>query len=248
MTTGPDRPPHPSPGRAPGAGCDDERLSAWLDGGLDDDGNEKMADLAEANEDIARRAARLRRMDELMRAAVPEEDHVPDELLARLGLANAAQLHGRAESPAGAAEVIDLAAARAARAAQSAPVTPRRLAGFGRIAAQLVLISGLGLGIMLAVNSGQDRTGTGTDARYRTLSDASAAPVPANALVRFAPGVDAAEAAALARHAGADLVARPSASGTARLSIAPVRRDAVLSRLRASPRVLLAEPLDGGQP
>ncbi|HXD03135.1 MAG TPA: hypothetical protein VN627_07485, partial [Novosphingobium sp.] len=66
---------------------DDQQLSAWLDGGLDDDGNAKMADLAARNEDVASRAARLRHMDELVRAAVPAEEEIPAELLTRLGLA-----------------------------------------------------------------------------------------------------------------------------------------------------------------
>ena len=229
----------------------DEQLSAWLDGGLDADGNAKMADLAARNEDVAARAARLRRMDELVRAAVPEEETIPPELLARLGLAQP-----EAASAAPAAQVIDLAAARAARPAPAPASAPARapaprawFTGMGRIAAQLVLISGLGLGVMLAL--GHDRqpatpgAPTEASADYRVLGDASRAAPAANALVRFAPGIDAAQAAALARTAGASMVGAPSAAGTARLAIAPARRDAVLARLRATPGVILAEPLDG---
>jgi len=220
----------------------DEQLSAWLDGGLDADGNAKMADLAARNEDVAARAARLRRMDELVRAAVPEEEAVPAELLARLGLAAPA-----AGSAAPAADVIDLAAARAARTAP-APAPRPWFTGMGRIAAQLVLISGLGLGIMLALGHNRQPAAPQVSADYRVLGDASRAAPPANALVRFGPGVSAAEASALTREAGGSLVGQPSATGTARLAIDPARRDAVLARLRATPGVILAEPLDGTRP
>lgn len=215
----------------------DEQLSAWIDGGLDADGIAKMADLAARNEDIAARAARLRRMDELVRAAVPEEEEVPAELYARLGLA----------TPARAAEVIELASVRAARSAP-APARPARFAGFGRIAAQLLLISGLGLGVMFALGQQQQPAAPEASADYRVLGDASRAAPAANALVRFAPSIDAAQASALTRAAGASLVGAPSAAGTARLAIDPARRDAVLARLRTTPGVVLAEPLDGSRP
>lgn len=220
----------------------DEQLSAWLDGGLDAEGHAKMADLAARNEDVAARAARLRHMDELVRAAVPEEDEVPAELLARLGLA--APAPGSA-APAG--KVIDLAAARAAR---SAPAPARRpwFTGMGRIAAQLVLISGLGLGVMLALGHNRQPASPQASADYRVLGDASRAAPAANALVRFGPGVSAAKASALTREAGASLVGQPSAAGIARIAIDPERRDAVLAKLRATPGVILAEPLDGTRP
>jgi len=224
---------------------DDQQLSAWLDSGLDEEGSMNMADLAARNEDVAARVARLRQMDELIRAAVPQEDEIPAELLARLGLAPAAA--------AGPAEVIDLAAARAARSAAAPARQPLRFAGFGRIAAQLVLVLGLGLGAMLALcpnRAGQAPAGPAAaspgQADYRVLGDAGPAAPAANALVRFAPGVDAAAAEALSRNAGATLIGPPSASGTARLAIDPARRDAVLARLRETTGVVLAEPLDSG--
>ena len=224
---------------------DDQQLSAWLDGGLDDDGNAKMADLAARNEDVASRAARLRHMDELVRAAVPAEEEIPAELLTRLGLA---PVPGEVATGS-AAEVIDLASARAAREARAAArPRPARFAGFGRIAAQLVLISGLGLGVVIALGQNHKAAAPADNAAYRVLGD-SAAPAPAaNALVRFAPGVDAAEAGALTQAAGATMVGAPSAAGTARLAIDPERRDAVLAKLRATSGVVLAEPLDGGRP
>ncbi|MFC3175504.1 anti-sigma factor family protein [Novosphingobium bradum] len=235
---------------------DDERISAWLDGQLDEEGNAEMADLAARNEELAARAARLRGMDSLVRAAVPAEDEaIPAELLARLGLAPAAPVGEAGAEPAGlasaaegAAEVIDLASVRAARAARAPARSAPRLAGLGRIAAQLLLVFGLGLGIVLAVGQHRETAGPDAAASYRVLGDDAAAPAAANALVRFAPGIDALEAQVLARRAGAVLVGPPSAAGTARAAIDPARRDAVLARLRAAPGVVLAEPLDSGAP
>lgn len=255
MSTDDRKPGADLPGSAPhGAEGLDEQLSAWLDGGLDDDGNAKMTDLAARNEDVARRAERLRRMDELVRAAVPEEDTVPAKLLARLGLApqatdSAPQVADSVGGPA--AEVIDLASARAAREARVAAARPARFFGakffgLGRMAAQLLLVIGLGLGGLLAWNTGRDAASPERPAEYRVLGDSSRAAPPANALVRFAPDVDAAAASRLARDAGASLVSAPSAAGTARLAIEPGRRAVVLARLRDTPGVIMAEPLDGG--
>ena len=230
----------------------DEELSAWLDGGLGEDGNARMADLVGSNEDLAARAARLRRIDGLVREAVPEEP-VPAELLARLGLAAAAE---PAPAASASAEVIELAVAREARKARVAAAAPAsRLVPpggqgrFARIAAQVLLVAGIGLGVALLRGIGGPPTpGPVVEAPYRVLGDESSAPAAANAIARFAPGTPRSQVAAAVRAAGGTLAGDPGDTGVVRLAVDPVRRDAVLARLRAEPGVVLAEPLDQVRP
>ena len=209
---------------------DDDMISAWLDGSLDDEGTRRMADLVARDEAFARRVERLRRIDDLIRAAVPAEEGVPDALLQRLGLAPAA------------GKVVDIAAVRAVRAEAAAPAP--RAHTYWRMAAQLALVAGLGLAVFAAVRPGG---GEGDPvAQYRALGaapDADAGPV--NALVKFRDGVGAEEASRLARGAGLRLIGSPNASGTWKAAVEPARRSASLDALRADPHVVLAEPIDG---
>ena len=231
-------------GKAAPAPVSDEQLSAWLDGGLDAKESEDMAHLVGRHDALASRAARLRRLDGLVRSVVPGDESIPVELLERLGLAPAPM------QPT--AEVIQLDVARAAREVKSAAPAPRR-SGFlarldqrtARIAAQLLLVIGVGLGVALLHGRGAE---TAPEASYRVLGDEAAPAADANAIVQFAPGVLPAQALAEVRDAGAMVVGEPGQGGVARLAIDPARRGDVLARLRASPGVILAEPLDRDRP
>jgi len=216
---------------------DDAAISAWLDGEIDKDGDAAMTKLAASNEAFAARAQRLRHLDELVRSAVPADEAIPAALLERLGLADVA------EAP----KVVSLAEAREARAraAQGGSVLPGT-SRFWRIAAQVAIVAGLGLG--LAVWNGPARSPQ-DQAAYRTLSNASApSAVRTNGIVVFAPGIGADKARAIAATAGARLVGEPNAAGAWKLSAASGRRDAVLAALRADKSVVMAEAVDGEQP
>ena len=93
---------------------EDEKLSAWIDGALDEAEARRIAELTEQEPELAERAVRLRRIDDLVKTAVPEEP-VSQELLERLGLA-----------PAKPSNVVDFAAERSRRTAS--PVAPERQA------------------------------------------------------------------------------------------------------------------------
>ena len=218
----------------------DEMISAWLDGTLDAEGAERMTDLAARDETFANRAERLRQIDKLVRAAVPAEPEIPAALLERLGLAPAP------DSAAPGAGVIDLAAARQERAARSAApaAMPRVRSDVWRMAAQLALVAGIGMAIVV-VSRPTDRI-EGPEADYRALGAASdLAARQANALVKFAPGVAVADAGKLAAAAGVQLLGSPNQAGAWKAYVAPGRRSAALDALRGQPRVVMAEPIDG---
>ncbi|MDF8331750.1 hypothetical protein [Novosphingobium cyanobacteriorum] len=212
-------------------GVDDARLSAWIDGMLDEQGDEAMRELIAGNAVAAARADRLRHMDALVRQAVPQEDELPAGLLARLGLADAPAQES--------SNVVSLASARDARVAKPVAAPANRL---WRIAAQVALVGGVGLTLAtFAVPHGPKPD----EADYRALSNASrSAPADVNALVVFAPGTDEARARALSGKVGARLVGAPNDAGAWKLAIDPARRDAVLAGLRADPQVTMAEPVD----
>lgn len=221
---------------------DDMTISAWLDGTLDAEGDKRMTDLAARDEAFARRAEHLRHLDDLVRAAVPAEPELPAALLARLGLA-AAVAAGADEG------VVDLAAVRRERAAAAAvPVMSRGGSGWFRMAAQLALVAGIGLAVVVVSRPGEQVAGSaaGPAADFRVLGSApDAAAREANALVRFAPGVAADEAGRIAAGAGLTLLGKPSAAGAWKVAVEPGRRDAALDTLRSNPRVIMAEPIDG---
>lgn len=190
--------------------------------------------LAANDADVASRIAKLRRMDELLRQAVPLEESLPDELLVRLGLA-----------PAAASNVVDIAAARAARI-ESASATPVRFAAFRargwRIAAQVFVVLGIGLAAAQWTRAPAPQS---AEATYQALGDAPAAGLSANGLVMFTTSTDAGEANAIAARAGARIIGVPTSAGAWKIAVDPARRDAVLKALRGLPEVTMAEPIDG---
>lgn len=216
-----------------------EELSAWLDGELDRAGAQDMAQRVAADEKLAARVRDARNLDDLLRQAIPEEP-VPDALLERLGLL---------DRPAS-AEVVDMAAAREARArkaaGQPAPLGRPKLVGpkWARIAAQVAVVASIGLAV--AVWQGP-LLPTQADAPYRTLSNAGRT-APANGVIVFAAGTDARTAADIARSSGALLVGEPNAAGAWKLSMPAGQRSAILESLRHDGRVSLAEPIDGEEP
>lgn len=224
----------------------DEKIAAWLDGMLDTDGAARMSERAATDEQVAQRALRLRHLDELVRAAVPQDDEIPDALLERLGLAPSSAAHSSA------ATVVSLADARRARQPQAAPAFPqpgRTRYGFWRIAAQVVLVAGLGLSATLWLGT---HRASENPADYRALSDlgpaGNVAAPSANALVVFDAGTDAAQARSIAQAAGAQIIGSQTEAGAWKLAISAARRDAVLKDLRSDNRVTMAEPIDGSQP
>lgn len=228
----------------------DEMISAWLDGTLDAEGARRMTELAARDEAFARRAERLRRIDNLVRAAVPAEPELPAALLERLGLAPA-PVHAASAREMRHAGVVDLAAARQERAGRNSAPAPmaRARGGFLRMAAQLALVAGVGLAVIAVSRPGDRADVSGADyssADYRALGSApDAAAHEANALVRFAPGVAASEAGKIASAAHVQLLGTPGATGAWKAFVAPGKRTAVLAALRSEPRVIMAEPIDG---
>lgn len=212
----------------------DEELGAWLDGEMDKGGAADMAEIVARDDRVAMRVQRIKRLDDLVRRAVPEEE-IPDELLHRLGLSE----------PAASARIVSLDAARQARTRQSGMTRP--VAGrmpLMRIAAQVTLVVGVGSAAILWQS--QMKPGE-VDANYRALSDA-ARPAPSNGVVIFTAGTDAGTAQAIARSAGARLVGPPNEAGAWKLVAPTGRRDAILAALRKNERVTLAEAIDGQQP
>ena len=215
---------------------DDAEISAWLDGMMDKEGSAKMTQLVASCEAVAARAARLQRIDELIRIAVPAEDTIPDALLQRLGLAD----------PSPSATVVSLAAVREAR--KPASVASRPAVGRTRVwqvAAQVTLV--IGLGTSLAVWQG-DWSQRQDEASYRPLSDAARpSAIKINAIVMFTSGTSAASAHALVAASGGQLVGEPSDGGVWKLSLPADQRTAAIAALQADSRVTMAEPIDGEQ-
>lgn len=199
-----------------------------------------MDRLVGSDEELAQRTARMRHIDELVRAAVPQEETVPHALVERLGLAGSAVEQN----------VVSLAEARTARDAARARPAPRGwggMHGFRRMAAQLLLVGGIG--VALAVWAG-GRTDT-NDAPYRALSDAPAASdaaAPVNGLVLFETGTSPQEAQRIVAAAGGRIVGAPTEAGAFKLAIVPERRDAVLQALSGHDGVVMAEAIDGSRP
>jgi hypothetical protein len=214
----------------------DDQISAWLHGSVDAAEDARIGGLIANDPQLSARAAQLGHLDDLVRQAVPLEESLPPELMARLGL------------DIGAADrdnVISLAAVRAARvekAASTSARTPAFTSKVWRIAAQVALVVGVG------VTAGQwilTPQGQVPEASYRTLGDAPGTEASVNALVKFATATDANEARALASRAGARIIGTQTEAGAWRLAVEPARRDAALQMLRAMPQVSMAEPIDG---
>jgi anti-sigma factor RsiW len=83
---------------------------------------------------------------------------------------------------------------------------------------------------------------------YRALGSAPTA-APGNALVMFSPDARDSDLRAALAKAGARIVDGPTASGAYVVRIAPASRVQALDGLRATPQIVLAEPIDpGSQP
>jgi hypothetical protein len=168
-----------------------------------------------------------------LRKAFPVSEPADAALLARLGLAEPVAPTAHVQS----AEVIDFVKARAARAVP-APSRSWTMPG-RRLAASVAVVAALGVSISIW-NHGQPSTVN--DAPYTALSDSTEAP-RADALVVVRDGVDA---AGVVRAAGGNLVGARTSAGAWRVAAEPGRGAALLARLRADDRVLMAEPIDAG--
>jgi len=80
---------------------------------------------------------------------------------------------------------------------------------------------------------------------YRALGSAPTA-APGNALVMFKPDARDGDLRAALAKAGARIVDGPTASGAYVVRIAPAGRAQALDGLRATPQIVLAEPIDPG--
>jgi hypothetical protein len=80
---------------------------------------------------------------------------------------------------------------------------------------------------------------------YRALGSAPTA-APGNALVMFRPDARDSDLRAALTKAGARIVDGPTASGAYVVRIAPAIRAQALGGLRATPQIVLAEPIDPG--
>lgn len=205
----------------------EERISLWLDGELSQDEAAEMEQLCRRNPALAERVEALRSVDGLVRQAVPLQA-VPAELLSRLGLSDAAP-----------SDVVPLPAVKARWSFAGLAAND-----LGRMAAALAVLLGVGLTAETWVRIA-DQASTGAD--YRTLSNEANVPAASNSLMVFAPGVTAEEASAIVRSAGGRLGAR-TAAGAWKVQLASERQAEALARLRSHPKVLMAEPLDGGNP
>lgn len=203
---------------------DPRKLGAWLDGELPAGEAAAFAASLRTDPELAREVAALRRTDGALRAAFGVEEPADAALLARLGLAEPAP-----------APVIDLAAARTAREA----VKARRSFTPARIAASVAAVAVLGLSVA-AWNARQPAAVE--DAPYTALSDRTQAP-RADALVVLQDGADAARVIGAA---GGRLVGPQTSAGAWRVAAEPGKGAALLARLRADNRVIMAEPLDAG--
>ncbi|HEX4695426.1 zf-HC2 domain-containing protein [Sphingomonas sp.] len=82
---------------------------------------------------------------------------------------------------------------------------------------------------------------------YRALGSAPTAQ-PGNIVLMFKPDANDRDMRAALAKADARVVDGPSAAGAYVLSVVPAKREQALAGLRASPLVVLAEPIDAGPP
>jgi hypothetical protein len=218
----------------------DDQIAAWLHGGLSDAEAARVKVMIEADPQASRRLGEMQRLDDLIRKAIPLEQQLPPELIARLGLDKApATKAGDADN------VIDFASARAARTAPAKAPAERLRSPMAQKwlrtaqAAAVVGIAVIGLQFMPSPQRPDANPG------FRTLSDAPNATASANAIVMFAHGIEAGEARAIMGATGARIIGGPSSTGAWQVDIDPSRRDAVLASLRAKPQIAMAEAIDG---
>ena len=84
-----------------------------------------------------------------------------------------------------------------------------------------------------------------TDASYHALGTAAVA-TPGNLIIQFRRDVTEGDMRAAFTRAGSRLVDGPTASGAYVLRVDADRRGAALKQLRATPGIVLAEPIDRG--
>lgn len=207
---------------------DPEKLGAWLDGELGEDEARRIEAAVTAHPVLAKEADALRRTDAALREAYPMAP-ADDALLSRLGLGD--------PTPAAQAEVIDLAAVRAGRAA-SAP-RPRWTMPGRRLAASIAVVALAGAA---AAGWISQRPAAAPDGAYTALSDRTDAP-RADVLVVLQDGADA---TGIIHSAGGKLVGARTSAGAWRVVAEPGQGSALLARLRADKRVVMAEPIGEG--
>lgn len=215
----------------------DEEISAWLDGQLPPHHAARIATELETDDELQGRVASLQEVDDLVRKAVPLDDAVPVELLERLGLGQAP-----AET-----NVLPLAFSRphrrsSAKVTAGGPGTGNRR--WWKAAAQVALVACLGLaGAAWLGSADGDRA-----APYRTLSAPAASQVGGDpsAIVLFDESVSEAQARTIIRSAGATIAGERTASGAWPIGLDPAESEDILTELRKSEEVLLAESIEGG--
>jgi len=121
--------------------------------------------------------------------------------------------------------------------ARGAPGSAPRPAWRWRRLAQYALPAAAAVALIVAIAPRQD------EGAYRLLGSDQAAPV-GNAIVLFAPDTAERDLRAALKHAGARLVDGPTASGAYIVQVPAQRRGDALADLRATPQVVLAEPVD----
>lgn len=213
----------------------DEQLAAWLHGNLDGDEARQMEQLMAQRDDIAQRVTHLQKLDDMVRQAIPFEDRLPDELLARLGIMPVQE----------ADNIVDFATARANHAQSAEPKKTyfASLASGGwRVAAQVVLVIGLGIGVGQWMFQPETAPEKGA---YHVLGEDENGIAAPNAMLLFQPDVDPADAKALIRQFNGQVIGAPSDTGVWKIYIKPALRDEVLVRLREKEEVRMAEPVDG---
>lgn len=213
----------------------DEQLAAWLHGSLEGDEALRIEKLVSDRADLAQRVMHLQKLDDIVRKAIPKEETLPDELLARLGITAVPTTDN----------VVDFATVRANRASSPKPKKTYFAAlssGSLRVAAQLVLVIGLGVGAaqwMFQPKTAQDK------GDYHVLGEDEDNVAPPNAMLLFRPDVDPNDAKAIIKQSNGRVIGVPTDAGVWKIYINPALRDEALSKLRAKDEVRMAEPVDG---
>ncbi len=213
----------------------DEQLAAWLHGSLEGDEALRIEKLVLDRADLAQRVMHLQKLDDIVRQAIPKEETLPDELLARLGITAVPATDN----------IVDFATARANRAPLAKPQKTYFAAfsaGGWRVAAQLVLVIGLGVGAaqwMFQPKTARD------NGNYHVLGETEGNVATPNAMLLFVSDVDPSEAKAIIKQSNGRVIGMPTDAGVWKIYINPAQRDEVLGKLRAKDEVRMAEPVDG---
>ena len=129
------------------------------------------------------------------------------------------------------------------RLAEPVPFLRRKVAMGWALGGPLAAAAAVALAVMVVPGAPSPAGET-----YRALGSAPTAQ-PGNALVMFRPDARDVDLRSALTKAGARVVDGPTATGAYVVRIAPAGRAQALDRLRATPQVALAEPIDpGSQP